>query len=634
MKRLRGVVAAALAFALVGLLGGCAADGNSSSNGNNETTIQAADMFTGDPDALRVFVRNGSTYPEALTKQFPDIKFDFYHYGGLNTSSAMTRLTNEDCIGDLCLNSLQLDAKTSEAHLMDLSKYAFCDNYEPTILSQFDVDGKLYQLPGPLAMRSIVYNKVMFDEHGWQEPQTLDELVALCEQIRAEAPGVTPIVMGGAASGYYFTTMTTYAQSEYLYTPEGRAWSKAYAEGKAMPSEGLATGIADTDRLIQAGAFDVAANEGMWDAELFATRMATNEAAMMFLWGSPKGVAEEMQKAPEGTYELMPFRNSQGTAFLGTNIFFNMGLSKSLEEPGNEAKLENALRVMEWLASPEGAAALSPEATSSIFPFRGAVNPDVFPAYQELWNENLDCLKAPMLYAGYEDILVPSAEAIMEAAANGTSLDGLGAMMDETHQAYLDKGTEGVSAGSFERDFTHAETVQAFAHILYSAGGSDLALVSDGTRINGANNAGGVWLNFFEGPVLTDELTICLPGTQVNKPLMQLTLSGTQIFTLLEEGKHCVDEDAEGKPEANFDYYWAGATVEMQDGKVTKATLDDGREIEASGEYTVTFAFGDYADDLPEQAKSAVELDQTAQALTRTYLEQNSPVKPFEVTRK
>ncbi|MDE7436022.1 MAG: extracellular solute-binding protein [Lachnospiraceae bacterium] len=51
-----------------------------------------------------------------------------------------------------------------------------------------------YGVPYMANAAGILYNKDMFEEHGWQIPETWDELIALCEDIKAE--GILPFYMG------------------------------------------------------------------------------------------------------------------------------------------------------------------------------------------------------------------------------------------------------------------------------------------------------------------------------------------------------------------------------------------------------------------------------------------------------
>lgn len=55
------------------------------------------------------------------------------------------------------------------------------------------VDGT-YILPYAANAAGILYNREMFEEHGWQIPETWDEMLALCDEIAAE--GILPFYFG------------------------------------------------------------------------------------------------------------------------------------------------------------------------------------------------------------------------------------------------------------------------------------------------------------------------------------------------------------------------------------------------------------------------------------------------------
>ncbi len=56
-------------------------------------------------------------------------------------------------------------------------------------------DGKLYGLPCSTDVMTLYYNQKLFAEHGWQLPQTYEELLTLAERIRKV--GLVPIAMDG-----------------------------------------------------------------------------------------------------------------------------------------------------------------------------------------------------------------------------------------------------------------------------------------------------------------------------------------------------------------------------------------------------------------------------------------------------
>lgn len=69
-----------------GLLAGC----------GNAKRADSTSLFTGDPDALQIFIWGSSDHKEILVEQFPDIKFDFYEYNGLNITASMAQVLERD----------------------------------------------------------------------------------------------------------------------------------------------------------------------------------------------------------------------------------------------------------------------------------------------------------------------------------------------------------------------------------------------------------------------------------------------------------------------------------------------------------------------------------------------------------
>lgn len=122
-----------------------------------------------------------------------------------------------------------------------------------------------------------------------------------------------------------------------------------------------------------------------------------------------------------------------------------------------------------------------------------------------------------------------------------------------------------------------------------------------------------------------------------------MTLTGAQIKALAQNGKHAALYEGENRPRrteseegaiatANFDYYWAGMTVERDKEKIAAITLEDGTVMEDDKTYTVLFAPGDYTEEVAAVG-NPVELGYTANELFLEYLQKNSPVSPIAVTR-
>ena len=74
-----------------------------------------------------------------------------------------------------------------------------------------------YALPWNDGVTGLVYNSKMFTEKGWEVPTTVDELIALADQIKTEGAGVKPFTWPGQYSAYWnFVVYGWWAQYEGL----------------------------------------------------------------------------------------------------------------------------------------------------------------------------------------------------------------------------------------------------------------------------------------------------------------------------------------------------------------------------------------------------------------------------------
>jgi len=69
------------------------------------------------------------------------------------------------------------------------------DSFVPEVLKLGEYNGQTYLLPYYLNLNGWWYNVGLFEKNGWQPPQTYDELLVLCEKIKAQ--GIAPLTYQG-----------------------------------------------------------------------------------------------------------------------------------------------------------------------------------------------------------------------------------------------------------------------------------------------------------------------------------------------------------------------------------------------------------------------------------------------------
>lgn len=170
------------------LLGGCG-------NGENAEGKVVIELVQYKPEAVDAF--------EALEEKF-NAEHDDIELVIDSPNDAMTilktrfiREDNPDIIGiggDINYSNF-LDAEM----LMDISDFDgladIKENYLETNkdLEYVPLDG-VYAVPYMANAAGVLYNRDMFEEHGWTIPTTWEEFIALCETIEAE--GVQPLYFG------------------------------------------------------------------------------------------------------------------------------------------------------------------------------------------------------------------------------------------------------------------------------------------------------------------------------------------------------------------------------------------------------------------------------------------------------
>lgn len=574
MKKL---IALCLVVVLVLSLTGCSSVskvGDTASDGD-KVCLSVLGVNT---DYSRNFIR-------AIQTHFPDVQLDIEYYTAFNNASGYVDCLLESgnspdiiYVGGLLREDLQ------KKYLLDLSTYDFASLYSVSIMNQRDVDGALYMLPGTYSVFSMLYNKSLFEEKGWAVPTTHDELMALCRKIREETDMI-PVTHCGFAVGTYWRMLGTMAQSGFLSTPEGAEWTQAFVRGEAS----FETGFGDALRMMQdwmdVGVLD--ASDAKSSISDMYTKLINREAAMAYTVGGLATLSKAMASGQD-KIGAFPFLGEEpGSGLLTTSMNFNFGLSKALENSGNEQKLAKALEIMAYLSSEEGQKELAILDTD-VSPLGSKAPPAENTPYADVWElvEGGDCL--PYLLSDYYDVWVQCGIELQNALLGDGSLASIASDMDELHQkALADHSVQPLA--TVEASMTHPQTVQLMADLLYEMG-TDVAVISDGTVIGNVMNTTGVSGRLLAGDIYREtNYNITIPGA-LTKSVMRLSLTGKELFALLEGG-HSVTN---GTETAVFDYYWSGMDAEMKDGRIVSAVLRDGTAVEEDGTYQVLVVASDY----------------------------------------
>ena len=331
---------------------------------------------------------------------YPEINIEIVPYRGANTTQYMYDQLYTGYMPDI-YGTTQLFTcyDKYEEHLIDLSRYDFTGNYNEARISQYEVDGKVYLLPADYDVIGMLYNASLFEREGWAVPTSFAELEALAPVIR-EA-GYDLADCAASLPGFGFQYMCNIADTAFLRSIEGIRWQRDFLAGRATAADSLGPTFDYIERWVELGMLECTAQDS-------SPRDHFCEGNTAFFVGS-MGMWNTKGDGTGDTVKPLPYLSEDGTQNMFiTSTVRAYGLSRHLEEPGNEQKLEDALKVMELLSTQEGMKRIMEryETTSArICSLKVWEMPESSPFY-DYKDFIAEGHVAPLLYAGWENIMV------------------------------------------------------------------------------------------------------------------------------------------------------------------------------------------------------------------------------------
>lgn len=467
---------------------------------------------------------------DVVHKYYPEIVFDVDPYSGPNGTIYMQDQLDSGNQADIYSISYDISSRYDLSdRLLDLAGYPFTENYISSRLREVTQDGKIYLLPSYYLCIGITYNKKILADHGWTKPNSLQELEELAPKVKAAGYrlALNELNLPGYGMQYMFNILDT----AYLSTLDGRKWQKDFLNGDATLQG--SPEMMEAMQLLQRWRDIGMLNGEVQNMEegLVVDEMVKGNT--LFLLGTTNSINEHGGNVED--YGLMPYLSEDGSQNVYIlNITRYMGLSKKLEEPGNEQKLEDALHVMEILSTREGIEALNSNfVTTNLSPLKDAPNIEGN-FYNDIQDEINAGYTAPFIYAGWENAIVTYGNEMISFICGNTQLSDVAACIDDNQHLITDTAPA----------FTTAEEVistEACAKIVgiafVQATGADLALISLGgwDPDTGATNGEGVNGRLFPLPVTEQEVCMITP-TGWNGTIQTLTLSGKRVKELARTG--------------------------------------------------------------------------------------------------
>lgn len=540
---------------------------------------------------------------DLVKEKYPDIEIAFKSYKGANRTAYSWAQMRADDISDIFITSQILDEELAKERLADLSEYPFINDISTAVLDQAQIDGGLYLLPVSYSMYGIFYNKTLMEEKNWEVPTNFAQLEALCEEIEAE--GMIPGVMATQLTGAPFSAVFNLAKTDWLSTPEGHAWERAFLDGDATAKGNWEDTMAYVQRYLDIGMLETDPEDRNHDViveDYLGNRKAvfcTAVHAISRNTAKGDGTGDELG--------IMPYISEDGSK----NVYmyspsFYFGISKRLTEPGNEKKLENAIHILSLLYSPEGQEALINNAATTLSMLDGAEVPEDSMIH-DAQNAMREGRAFPMTYAHWEGVLADMGQAYKEWFRGENDMDGEGciARMDDLQQTYLEN-LESFYFAQSSGNFTLEETAALVGQALGSGAGADAALVPIGEFHDGVETRAGVSGKLYQEKINSEIVSTICPAFDGEYAVM--TMTGAQVQELEKAG---FDAEGDGNP---FPYL----LVTKGDQKLGKDTA-----------YQVAFLMNGYTEAVAD-AYGAQVYEESLKTFVGDYLKAQGSVAPGE----
>ena len=523
----------------------------------------------------------------------PEVNIEMVSYCGPNMTAYTRNSLKAGNIPDIYTTTYIQGADAMKDHLIDLSKYGFINNYTDSMLRTVSVDGGIYLLPAFYNIFGIYYNKTVFEKYGWEVPQSFEDLLELKE--KCEAEGIEAFRSRMDLNGYIFSYFFGLGNTMFFDTMDGMIWKQDFLTGKANATGTLEPVLEYMKKWIDAGFIDqkdigTNASNPAFMGGLAAMHLCNAYSVKSLDWSK----REDHPEYGLQEYGIIPFLSEDGeNNMLVSNIQRFYGLSKELEQPGNEQKLADALKFIEYISTATGSTQLGANGSTVLSTLLGSeVSEDSF--YYEVMDVVEEGQITGYVWAGWEDIVNEMADVLHEFVRGNVDIPGVCASFDQIRDNYLENGYAYVA---ISKDDLNTEDIARLTGIVQiKATGADVAITSlpgffgfekliDRDGYATMQNTKGVPGQLFANQKIgTEEINMI---RQSGKQLCTVTMTGKEIAELAANGLKLFDSQSE-----NFQYV---------------LTVKDDAELDDAASYVVVFADGEIAD-LPEGSFNTLDI--------------------------
>lgn len=521
-------------------------------------------------------------FEEAMEQHFPELNLiQVGNYTANYSEEYEQQLANDDLPDIIVTWPLDNAALNCEDRLIDLSSMEFSSRYNLSSLNAISKSGELYYLPGPTQMRGILFNKTMFEENGWAVPGNFEEFVALCQTI--EASGIRSLQLSFWNEEVLRYAFIGFGYSEGFSSPVSVQKLQDYNAGKGSLRDFALPAFKSFERLIEADIFraeDLKVRYPDREKMLFNRQCAmVSDGASLIESAKKNGSTDE--------FAIMPFLCPGSDGGWGHLIPTQyIGLNQQLTKPENKKKYDLALRIMDYISTPEGQLALAGNNTSLVSNLVAKGDQTAVP--------ELAPIEAAMhkgqyaIFPSFTNADSSLYEALAAMLRGEISRDEVIRRVDEANRNPRPKERAAV-IGSAAQTFSLAETGAYVTDVLRAGTQADIALFLDNGK-DGKFNARGISAKFYQGDIReSDVVQRVLPTLQHGEAgyLNTVTVTGENLCKILEYTL----------PDGDWFYYFSGLKmtydpVAEPGTRIKKLTDEYDREIDPEKLYKIAIMEG------------------------------------------
>jgi raffinose/stachyose/melibiose transport system substrate-binding protein len=574
----------------IGMLAGCGG-----SSGNLPDEVSQNDVLTMkalDKDKMTISIRaeynvNNEAIRKALARKFPEVNFVSVFHCSQETQYELRQSLEGGTAEDIIISpNMKAVSDIASKYMLDVSGEDFTDKYIDASLEECQLDGDLYYLPGPSSVFGIVYDKTMFQQHGWKVPKSYSQFISLVKTINASGIRAIQPTCVYARQGQMVLTMFSYAGT--FSGVNNAAWLDDYQAGKASMKGHMEKALKRYSELGSAGVIK-AADFQMQPGN--RSTMLYNDHTCAMIIENEQAETYATQQKSDHEYGMFPFwsGNGKNSDHLMSIPAYYMGINKSLEN--NAEKLSKVKEVVSYISSRAGQKAINGEDSNQISNIRGmklketSFNSGIMATI----NKGNLVDEVDFLAAGNNNAVEKQLVAELPGYLNGTtSASALMTACDKARDTFLADGiNKGEAEGTAAKNFSVAETAQFIAGALKDKADADIGLCYAGTVHRGMVG------RIYKGKIYSTDINALslsvgpTSGDVNDKKLWKVSMTGKQIKALLVAGYKY--DPADNVP--NIPYYVAsGLKIKFapwQDEKIKSVTLSDGSELRDGEHYTV-----------------------------------------------